>query len=153
MVLYNPFPPTANLQQTTLKHVYSKIWINLYYCRHNYWYKRWKHCGKKRNCSFWVISPFCHDVFKSCLLQMRRLEWVKPFHIRQICGRQLRKHPRKSIEKKQQLWMIIYVLGSVRHIVAIGEICHGEHVFRLSQCFQTTSAGAHQEAKTYVEKG
>ena len=53
-----PFPHTANLQQTTLK-MSIKIMENFYNCRYKYCMKKgWKHCGKRRNCSSWAISPF-----------------------------------------------------------------------------------------------
>ena len=34
--------------------------------------KSWKHCGKRRNCSSWAISPFVRIFSKSRLLQKRQ---------------------------------------------------------------------------------
>ena len=55
--LINPSPHTTNLQQTALK--LSKHMENLYNFRYNYWKKL-----------FLSNFTFCHDVFKSRLLQM-----------------------------------------------------------------------------------
>ena len=34
--------------------------------------KSWKHCDKRKNCSYWAISFYHHNVFKSFLLQRRQ---------------------------------------------------------------------------------
>ena len=53
----NPFPQTANLQQATLKMFCSRIWeISLIVGKITE--QSWKNCGKRRNWSFWSISPF-----------------------------------------------------------------------------------------------
>ena len=56
--------------------------------------KSGKHCGKRRNCSFWAISYFVTMFSKSCLLQKRQKTsiWGKGliyFHINLICSRRL----------------------------------------------------------------
>ena len=51
LILLNPFPLIANLQQTTLKTIMSDHETIITE-------KSWKRCGKRWNCSFWAISPF-----------------------------------------------------------------------------------------------
>ena len=56
--LVNPFPHTTILQQTTLNIFCQKI-VNLYNWKdYKPMTKTGKHCGKRRNCSFWAISSF-----------------------------------------------------------------------------------------------
>ena len=52
----NPFPHTANLQQTTLR-MSTKNMENLYNCRYNYW-KKLKTLCQKEKLIVWAISPF-----------------------------------------------------------------------------------------------
>ena len=57
--------------------------------------KSGKHCGKRRNCSFWAISSFVTMFSKSCLLQKRQKAsiWGKGLTIfphRQIWKRRLK---------------------------------------------------------------
>ena len=51
----------------------SKMWTNGGY---SYLTELKKHCGKRRNCSLRAVSPFPHNVFKSCLMVMRQNEYL-----------------------------------------------------------------------------
>ena len=71
---FNPFPYTTILQQTTLNIFCQKI-LNLIELKIIEWITydlKWKHCGKRRNCSFLAISSFVIMFLKSRQLQRRQ---------------------------------------------------------------------------------
>ena len=46
----------------------------------------WKHCGKRRNCSLWAISPFPTVFFKSFILQTRKNQGLCGYGLRVYWG-------------------------------------------------------------------
>ena len=82
--MFNPFPLTTNLQQTTLKtsrqkhrETLSHLQTHFDVCGKgfNEWTiieYSWNHGDKRRNCFFWAISSFVAMFSKSRLLQRRQ---------------------------------------------------------------------------------
>ena len=113
--------------------------------------KSGKHCGKRRNCSFWAISSFVTMFSKSIYMRERvnpcphttNRSWNLLYesirtHIQPICSRQLWKHLDKSrkipYKWKYYNWTELKTLGQK------GEIARSEQFHLLSQCFQKSSA-------------
>ena len=66
---FKPFTHTANQQQTTLKSS-TKKYGHLYNCRYNY-YEKFKTLWQKEKLLASSNFSYCHNVFKSRLLQVR----------------------------------------------------------------------------------
>ena len=68
--LLNPFPHTSKLQQTTFENIYSRsgksVEMKVYLLK-----KKLKTLWQKKKLLVLSNFSFCHDVFKSWLLQMR----------------------------------------------------------------------------------
>ena len=60
---FNPFPHTANLQQTTLKSFKKK------YSKYILFECSWNHCGKWRNSSLWELFFLLQQRFQKSPLQ------------------------------------------------------------------------------------
>ena len=106
--------------------------------------KSWKHCGKRRNCSFWAISSFVTLFSKSCLLQ--RLQKVS------IWGKGLMLKIPQSIEFQMFLYcavskwvcfwvnvglVILLCIPSISEFLVVSPSIQALHVYRV---LETTRA-------------
>ena len=66
--LVYPFPTYNKYAADNLENILAKSW-EIFINKDTINDKSWKHCGKRRNCSFMSNFFYCYNVFKSRLLQ------------------------------------------------------------------------------------
>ena len=123
----NSFPHTTNCAADDFENILAKVWNTPIY---ESWVIKlsWKHCGKRRNCSSWAISPFARGFSK--VVCCRGVIWRKGLILWHICHISIL----KTVWEKEKLLIMSYQPFS------IFEIAHYEQFLLLPEGFQKLSA-------------